>query len=62
MLLQLNDKVRQCHQRSNDCTRKSMTQSDPLQQQSWLDAGQGWLRLAKRLAGLLQCESYKEEG
>jgi hypothetical protein len=60
MPLQLNDEVRKCHQRSKNCARKSMTQSDPLQQQSWLDAGQAWLRLAKRLAGLPQYESDTE--
>jgi len=61
MLLQLNDEVRQCHQRSNDCARKSMTQSDPLQEQSWLDAGQAWLPLAKRLADLPPGESHTAE-
>jgi hypothetical protein len=62
MLLQLNDKVCQCYQRSKNCARESMTQSDPLQQQSWLDARAAWLRLAKRLAGLPHCESHTEEG
>jgi hypothetical protein len=60
MLLSLNDEVRECHQHSKSCARKSVTQSDPLQQQSWLDAGQAWLRLAKRLAGLSQCDSHIE--
>jgi hypothetical protein len=60
MLLQLNDKVRQCHQRSKSCTREPMTRSDPLQQQSWLDAAQAWLRLAKRLAHLPQRTERKD--
>ncbi len=59
MLLHLSDQVRECHQHAKDCAQKSAAQSEPLMQQSFLDAQQAWLRLSKRLAELPKLEPHQ---
>jgi hypothetical protein len=62
ILLHLSDMVRECYRRAQECVRKSAaTQSEPLLQQSFLDAEQAWLRLGKRLAELPKLEPHKYE-
>jgi hypothetical protein len=50
MLQKLSDEVRDCYQHAKDCARKAAAQTDPTVRQSFLDAQQSWLKLARRLA------------
>jgi hypothetical protein len=53
MLLHLNSDVRACYINAKTCARKAAAQPDADVRQSFLDAQERWLRLAKQLAQVL---------
>ena len=57
MLQKLSNEVRQCHGHAKDCARMAAAQVEPAVRQSFLDAQQAWLRLARRLALASEVES-----
>ena len=57
MLLYLSDEVRECRLHAKTCARNADAQSDPHVRQSFLDAEQSWLALAKRLAHFAELET-----
>jgi hypothetical protein len=50
MLLHLHTNVRACYINAKTCARKAAAQPDADVRQSFLDAQESWLRLAKQLA------------
>jgi hypothetical protein len=61
MLLYLSDEVRECSLHAKTCARNADAQSDPHVRQSFLDAEQSWLALAKRLAHFAETQNLNSD-
>jgi len=60
MLLHFSDPAGECHLHAKRCAREAAAQSDSYVRQSFLDAQQHWLKLAKQLADFPALERPRE--
>jgi hypothetical protein len=56
MVIHLSDRVRECYVHAKACGHIAIAEPDPDVQQSFLDAREGWLKLALRLAEFTEAE------
>jgi hypothetical protein len=56
MVIHLDDRVRECYVHAKACGQIAIAETDPDAQQSFLDAREGWLKLALRLAESIEPE------
>ena len=59
MVIHLSDRVRECYVHAKACGHIAAAENDPGVQQSYLDAGASWLKLALRLAEATEPEIHE---